>query len=220
MSSDYQTTVYQIVEQHRTAARQHIHDSHRLAQLEAGLHEDGTRLRDLLSAAQILHEISARTRDSILGLGERMTCRIVAAALEEAGVPSMFVSLENVVETTWLDFCASEAPPADGTQGLDPTFYYAQLSHRLGHLLHTIPSTHVPVVPGYFGPMPGSILQHVGKGGGYTDLCAALCAVGLEAEELQIWKQVDGVFTADPTKVPSARLILQITPDEAAELTH
>lgn len=56
-------------------------------------------------------------------------------------------------------------------------------------------------------------------GRGYTDLCAALVAVGLEAEELQVWKEVDGIFTADPTKVPTARLLPTITPSEAAELT-
>lgn len=56
-------------------------------------------------------------------------------------------------------------------------------------------------------------------GRGYTDLCAALVAVGLRAEELQVWKEVDGIFTADPSKVPTARLLRTITPSEAAELT-
>jgi aspartate kinase len=56
-------------------------------------------------------------------------------------------------------------------------------------------------------------------GRGYTDLCAALIAVGVKAEELQVWKEVDGIFTADPTKVPTARLLQTITPSEAAELT-
>lgn len=66
--------------------------------------------------------------------------------------------------------------------------------------------------------MPGSLLAQIGRG--YTDLCAALCAVGLSASELQVWKEVDGIFTADPRKVPSARLVPVITPDEAAELTY
>jgi len=47
-----------------------------------------------------------------------------------------------------------------------------------------------------------------------------LCAVGLAASELQVWKEVDGIFTADPRKVPDARLVPIITPDEAAELTY
>lgn len=76
----------------------------------------------------------------------------------------------------------------------------------------------VPVLTGFFGNVPGSLLDgDVGRG--YTDLCASLAAVGLKAAELQIWKEVDGIFTADPTKVPTARLIPSITPSEAAELT-
>lgn len=51
-------------------------------------------------------------------------------------------------------------------------------------------------------------------------MTAALLSVGLEASELQIWKEVDGIFTADPRKVPTARLIPIISPDEAAELTY
>jgi aspartate kinase len=75
-----------------------------------------------------------------------------------------------------------------------------------------------PCLVGYFGTVPGSILSSIGRG--YTDLCAALLAVGLDAEELQVWKEVDGIFTADPRKVPTARLIPIITPEEAAELTY
>lgn len=65
--------------------------------------------------------------------------------------------------------------------------------------------------------MPYSLIQTVGRG--YSDLCAAMCAVGVNAQELQIWKEVDGIFTADPNKVPSARLLATVTPEEAMELT-
>jgi aspartate kinase len=74
------------------------------------------------------------------------------------------------------------------------------------------------IFSGFFGIVPGSLLTSVGRG--YTDLCAALTAVGLSAEELQIWKEVDGIFTADPRKVKSARLLPIITPEEASELTY
>lgn len=71
---------------------------------------------------------------------------------------------------------------------------------------------------GFFGNVPGSLIDgDIGRG--YTDLCAALCAVGIKAEELQVWKEVDGIFSADPSKVPTARLLSSITPSEAAELT-
>lgn len=66
--------------------------------------------------------------------------------------------------------------------------------------------------------MPDSLLRVVGRG--YSDLCAAMCAVGVGATELQIWKEVDGIFTADPRKVSSARLLSTVTAEEAAELTY
>jgi aspartate kinase len=71
---------------------------------------------------------------------------------------------------------------------------------------------------GFFGAMPGSLIKSVSRG--YSDLCAALCAVAIGAEELQIWKEVDGIFTADPRKIQSARLLATVTTEEAAELTY
>ena len=47
-----------------------------------------------------------------------------------------------------------------------------------------------------------------------------MCAVGIDARELQIWKEVDGVFTADPSKVNTARVLATVTSEEAAELTY
>lgn len=66
--------------------------------------------------------------------------------------------------------------------------------------------------------MPDSLIYSVGRG--YSDLCAALCAVALNADELQIWKEVDGIFTADPRKIKAARLLATVTSEEAAELTY
>jgi aspartate kinase len=74
------------------------------------------------------------------------------------------------------------------------------------------------LILGFFGNVPGSLLNSIGRG--YTDLCAALAAVGLKSQEVQIWKEVDGIFTADPRKVKTARLLPVVTPEEAAELTY
>lgn len=136
------------------------------------------------------------------------------------GIDSELVLLDNIVDDA-LGGAVAEAAAlsSTGDQGaaqLDQAFY-DKLSERLGERLKLCGSR-VPVVTGYFGPVPGSLLAQIGRG--YTDLCAALCAVGLSAAELQVWKEVDGIFTADPRKVPTARLVPIITPDEAAELTY
>lgn len=75
----------------------------------------------------------------------------------------------------------------------------------------------VPVVTGYFGNVKDGIVNNVGRG--YTDLTSALCAGALHAKQLQVWKESDGVFSGNPTKIKTARLINLVTPAEASELT-
>lgn len=126
----------------------------------------------------------------------------MSALLQDKGVDAQFVNLSDVI-----DF---KAP-----HGLDQDFY-RKLASALRRKIDAC-GDKVPVLTGYFGLVQGGLLEQVGRG--YTDLCAALVAVGLDAEELQVWKEVDGIFTADPRKVPTARLVPTISPAEAAELT-
>lgn len=77
----------------------------------------------------------------------------------------------------------------------------------------------VPVITGFFGHnRNGMIASKIGRG--YTDLCAALCTIGLGAVELQMWKEVDGILTAHPSRVPDAQLIPHMSLLEAAALTQ
>lgn len=126
--------------------------------------------------------------------------------------------LDSIVDAS-MSSISDAALTATGDQGVAQLSqeFYDQLSVRLGERIREC-GDRVPVITGYFGPVPGSLLAQIGRG--YTDLCAALCAVGLQAKELQVWKEVDGIFTADPRKVANARLVPIITPDEAAELTY
>ncbi|KAF6835565.1 aspartate kinase [Colletotrichum plurivorum] len=170
-------------------------------------------LRGFLLAAQIIGELSPRARDRVIALGEKLACRIVAAFLSSKGVPAEPVVLEDVVESV---FGASIFEQKSALDSLGPRFYHLiadDITRRIREC-----GDHVPIVTGFFGIMPDSLLKNVGRG--YSDLCAAMCAVGTKAAELQIWKEVDGIFTADPRKVPSARLLSTVTAEEATELTY
>ena len=141
-------------------------------------------------------------------------------------VDAEFVSLENIIPLSeGENFSDSDTLPQD---------FYDRVADLVAERIKAC-GNRVPVVTGashpsickrgvlmialgFFGPVPGSLLRQVGRG--YTDLLAALLAAGLGASELQIWKEVDGIFTADPRKVPTARLIPIISPEEAAELTY
>ncbi|KAJ4177299.1 Aspartokinase [Fusarium falciforme] len=170
-------------------------------------------LRTFLLAAQTVRDLSPQTRDRIIALGEKLACIVLAAALTGRGIPAEAVMLDNVVEAV---FGRSLLDQKSALSDLGGDFYRA-LSGEIATRIHAC-GTKIPVLSGFFGIMPESLLKAVGRG--YSDLCAAMCAVGVNAVELQIWKEVDGIFTADPRKVSSARLLSTVTPDEATELTY
>ncbi|WRT70148.1 uncharacterized protein IL334_007142 [Kwoniella shivajii] len=215
----FHNTVDLIKKGHLEAARKTLRPGPLRDELEDEIEKDCESLRGFLYAAQIIDEISPRSQDSIVGTGERLACKIVAAALRDRGVDSELVVLDSIVDSSFAAVGGDAALTASGDQGVSQLGqeFYTHLAVKLGERLREC-GQRIPVVTGYFGPVPGSLLAQIGRG--YTDLCAALCAVGLKASELQVWKEVDGIFTADPRKVPSARLVPIITPDEAAELTY
>ena len=138
-------------------------------------------------------------------MGERLSALILSHVLKSIGLKAKFISLDKLI-TKKFDASA-----------LDQQFYDYITAQLAIHVLPFVDS-HICVITGFFGPCPGSLLTSVGRG--YTDLTAALVAVATRAKELQIWKEVDGIFTADPRKVKSARKLDYITPEEAAELTY
>ncbi|KAK2465570.1 hypothetical protein APHAL10511_002462 [Amanita phalloides] len=206
---DFVKTIYLLRDEHIAAARAAVQNPDILRELEAEIERDCDWLRHFLFAAKLIDEISPRSRDTIIGLGEKLGCKIMTAALLDQGIDAEYVSLEDVVP--W-----SEEQESAFTGTLDQDFYDT-LAQVIGERIQQC-APRVPVVTGYFGPVPGSLLHQVGRG--YTDLLAALLAVGVQAAELQIWKEVDGIFTADPRKVPTARLLSIISPEEVAELTY
>jgi len=206
---EFSATVDLIRSEHLAAAKDSIETPEILQEIEAEIHRDCDWLRAFLFAAQVIDEVSPRSRDSIIGFGERLACKLMTAIIRDQGIDAEYVSLEDIVPI-------SDDGDLHAEGSLDQPFYDS-VAAAVGERIKEC-APRVPVVTGFFGPVPGSLLRQVGRG--YTDLLAALLAVGLEASELQIWKEVDGIFTADPRKVPTARLIPVIWPDEAAELTY
>jgi aspartate kinase len=153
----------------------------------------------VLESAQHLKLFNEQVTDIIISHGEKLSCRFMTAMLRDRGVDAEYIDIAHVL-----------------SGGDDQFKAYRELTDILGKKIAAC-GTKVPVITGYFGPVPGGILKTVGRG--YTDLCAAFAAISVHARELQIWKEVDGIFTADPRKVPTAKLIPTVRPAEAAELT-
>ncbi|OJJ55323.1 hypothetical protein ASPSYDRAFT_209815 [Aspergillus sydowii CBS 593.65] len=202
-SKQYLSLIEAVRLEHAEVVETQISSDQLRAQLISEIDTECERVLKVLEAAQTLGEISARCVDKVISTGEKLSCRLMAAFLQDRGVDSQYVDLSEII-----DFHISG-------QGLDQGFY-DNLAAALGRKLRSCEDK-VPVITGYFGTVTGGLLDQIGRG--YTDLCAALVAVGIHAKELQVWKEVDGIFTADPRKVPTARLLPAITPAEAAELT-
>lgn len=201
-SQQYRSLIETVRSDHVESAKQHIHSPEIFERLEREIGEECAQIVRVLEAAQTLGEISPRSVDKVMSVGEKLSCRFMAALLENHGVDSEYIDVSEVIHI-----------PVKAS--LDQAFY-DNLAADLGSRIRSS-QAQVPVITGFFGKVPGGLLDKIGRG--YTDLCGALVAVGLQAHELQIWKEVDGIFTADPRKVPTARLLPQISPAEASELT-
>ncbi|KAL8835477.1 MAG: hypothetical protein Q9170_003310 [Blastenia crenularia] len=159
-------------------------------------------LDDISISSKKTGVLSPQAEDQVVSVGEKLSSQLLAALLEDCGIPSVYIDLSDVIQ-----FPVPER--------LSQTFY-RDLSSCFGDIISNS-GEKVPVITGFFGRIPDGLVKTLGRG--YSDLCAALVAVGLSASELQVWKEVDGVFTADPRKVPTARLLPTLTPHEAGELT-
>lgn len=232
--------VLQLIEDDHVANAARVAAAPIRAALVRATRAEVARAAELLQACRVIGETSARTLDQILSVGEKLLCLFMAALMNDRGVRARYVDLSDVVPAgsefndgfygTLARELARRVQQADADADADEAAETAEAANaesaaRVESAAAAAAAAAggrrfgiVPVLTGYFGTVPGGLLNRIGRG--YTDLCAALCAVGLGADELQIWKEVDGIFTADPRKVPNARLLESVTPEEAAELTY
>ncbi len=161
--------------------------------------------RRLCEGTALLRELTPRVLDAISSLGERLSAPMVAAAVRELGLQSEPVEATKLIIT---DGFHGGAEP-------DMTLTREASQARLRPLLD---SGVVPVVTGFIGATTAGQLTTLGRGG--SDYSATILGAALDADEVIIWTDVDGVLTADPRLVPQARTIPVISYREAAELAY
>jgi aspartokinase/homoserine dehydrogenase 1 len=162
-------------------------------------------LEALAEGLRLLRELTPRTTDYLVSRGERLSARLVTAALEAEGTRARYVDALDLVHT-------------DGAFGqAAPDFARTDRSVQRT-LLPLLARGIVPVVPGFIGAAPDGEVATLGRGG--SDLTAMLLARALGASRVSLWKDVPGLLTADPRVVPDARVIPQLHAREAAELAY
>ena len=176
-STKWHPIISQILREHLAAIQLR---SPELAQkLERDITTECENLTAYLTALPKTGVVTPESEDKILSVGEKLSAQFVAMFLKDRGVDSEYVDLSNVI-----NFKVAH--------GLNQPFYH-ELAQVIGRRIQ-FRGDRVPIITGFFGPVPGGLLSTCGRG--YSDLCAALAAVGLSAKELQVWKEVSGVYTA------------------------
>jgi aspartate kinase len=191
-----------IEERHRTAARELIGSEPGEA-LERELGQEFEELSALLRGVALLRELSPRSLDSIASRGEKLSTILFAAHLESQGVAVERVDARAVLRT---DATFGAAQPQRGE-------IKVLCAERIAPLLA---AGKVVVTQGYVGATAQGVTTTLGRGG--SDWSAALFGAALGADEVQIWTDVEGVYSADPRLVPQARPIAELSFAEAAEL--
>ncbi len=160
--------------------------------------------RTLLGAVLVTGELTPRLRDRLLATGEKLAVRLLSKALVAAGVRARPCDADGFLET-------------DGSFGRAQALAGVAERTTRAALLPLIEDGSVPVVTGFCGRSPDGATTTLGRGG--SDLSATLLAAALRAQEVTIWTDVDGVYSADPRAVPQARVIRQLNYREAAEMS-
>lgn len=162
-------------------------------------------LKQLLTGISMLKEISKRSRDYLVSFGERMSVRMMAAYLNSQGIEAKFYDAWDIGFVSDSNYMAAEL--------LDEV--WENIPRHLG-AYDKGGDNAIPIVTGFIAKDKRGIITTLGRGG--SDLTATMIGAAMNAEEVQTWKDVDGILTTDPRVVKEAKPVPEVTYEEAQEL--
>ncbi|MDQ2855461.1 MAG: aspartate kinase [Acidobacteriota bacterium] len=191
--------------QHLAAGEALISDAHGRVELTVEIEKIISEVEGLCRGTALLQELTPRALDSISSAGERLSARLLAWAICELNQKAEAVE-------------ATELIVADNTSGRAEPLMAQTRERTNARLMPLLESRSVPVVTGFVCATAAGTLTTLGRGG--SDYSATILGAALDAGEVIIWTDVDGVLTADPRLVPEARTLQEISYNEAAELAY
>ncbi|HKO59156.1 MAG TPA: bifunctional aspartate kinase/homoserine dehydrogenase I [Thermoanaerobaculia bacterium] len=168
--------------------------------LHAMVDESAHELRAMTESIAVLRELTIRAQDALIARGERVLAQIFAAYLGAEYVDATEVVLtERRLGSLWPNLQRCE-----------------RAARKL--IVPLLDNGSVVVMPGFLGSGPDGEVVTLGRGG--TDFSAAILARSIGARAVTLWKEVDGLMTADPKSVPAARVLSELHYREAGELAY
>jgi aspartate kinase len=161
-------------------------------------------LQNILFAVYNLRELTPRSKDYIISFGERLLAPVISAALHQRGIPS-----------TVLDGC--EAGILTTPRHGESTALFEsdeRIKKRVGPLLEK----EIPVIMGFMGCSASGTVTTLGRSG--SDYSASILGAGIDADEIWIWTDVDGIMTCDPRVINDARVMGSLSYSEVMELSY
>lgn len=165
-----------------------------------------TELDHLLSGMALLREMAPRASDYLVSFGERLSVRIIAAYMNKINIPAKYYDGWDAGFITDSQFTNAEILPETKQN----------ISAVLSDVKQSYPFT--PVVTGFIAKDEEGNITTFGRGG--SDLTASVLGAALQVVEIQVWKDVDGILTADPRIVPNAKPVDCISFEQASELAY
>ena len=173
--------------------------------LAAFLDREFGELTELVGGLVALGELTPRSIDTIVSYGERMSSVVMTRALQQRGLDAAHVDAREVIVTD--DRFTKASPILEAT------------NERLNTVVRPlVDQGQVVVLGGFIARTSDGRSSTLGRGG--SDFTASIVGAGLGAEEIQIWTDVDGIMTADPSMVPGARRLRVLSFTEASELAY
>jgi len=162
-------------------------------------------LHEICTGIALLGELSPRSLDAVSAYGEKLSAPLMAAALRARSQPAEAISAEELLLT-------------DATYGRAHPLMEASRAKTQARLAPLLDAGVVPVITGFIGATEDGVTTTVGRNG--SDYSASIFGALLDATEILIWTDVDGILSADPRAVPSAQSLPMLSYAEAAELTY
>jgi aspartate kinase len=191
---------------HKKTAESAIMDERILTHAMEIVNARGDELRNILLGIAHIGELTPRSKDFVLGYGEKLSTPILHGVIEDLGMKSRALTGGEAGIVT--DDHYGEANPLMNVTTL-------QVKQALAAIVE---EGIIPVVGGFIASTQDGVQTTLGRGG--SDYTASIIGVGLKADEVWVWKDVDGIMTANPKIVKSAKMIGTISFAEAMELAH
>ena len=197
--------VNELKNRHETAASEAIDDKHVLNAVKKEIEERVGEMEKALVGICLLGELTARSLDYIVSFGERLAAPILAGTLQSMGMDAVHLTGGDAGIITNANYGNAQLT-SDAEEAIR------------GRIIPLLDDNKIPVVSGYMGETKNGITTTLGRGG--SDYTATIIGAAIDADEVWLWKETEGIMSADPKIIKDARKIPYISYMEAMELSY